>query len=113
MCLSCHSVATLSGITTRIGPIAGGTRLTVTGSAFADVETLYCQFGSSRVRAIYISTTRVFCIAPTSGSAGAVTVQVSNNNVEFVGAPTFTYIGMLLACLPLSLSVSTNLCIRI
>jgi hypothetical protein len=66
------------------GTVAGGTTVLVTGSNLA--QTAVCAFGKSTgVKANYMSSTLVGCVAPKSVSAGTVDVVVSNHPGEIGG----------------------------
>ena len=54
-----------------IGPVLGGTVVTITGARLADVDALVCSFGSSSVAASAHSSGGVRCVSPES-NAGSV-----------------------------------------
>lgn len=73
----------------NILPIAGSaissTVVTITGKNFRNTDELCCAFGEVMVPALWIASSRIACRPPFS-SYQFVSVQVSNNGVEFVGA---------------------------
>ena len=78
-----------------VGSEVGGTEVLVSGYGFLNRVDLRCLFGESANEAIvhaeWISQTLVQCVSPTT-VPGAVSVQVSNNGVDFSGrASMFTY----------------------
>ena len=70
------SAAVQTSLQPALGPTAGGTVVSVTGSGF--VTAMWCQFAASAVSATYVSVTRVLCAARTA--LGVVNVAVSTNN---------------------------------
>ena len=92
---------TVTSSTPTVGPVSGGTVVTVEGTGFVNVagaSSSTCRFGSITVNAIVESETKLTCVAPPllaysaiSGSAEdadanatvAVEVGVSNNGVEY------------------------------
>jgi hypothetical protein len=77
------------------GPTSGGATVTVYGRNFISSASLACSFGTSASLALYITSTQIQCLS-TSGSAGTVSVEVSNNNQQFSTQYTsYTYYGMI------------------
>lgn len=74
------------------GSVVGGTIVTVFGTNF--LANSKCRFGSTVVSARNLSSSSVQCTSPaaTGGTPGAVSVEISNNNVDYTSdAVTFTY----------------------
>jgi len=65
--------------------VTGSTRVTVTGTEFLDIDTLYCRFGTySPVPATRVSATELECFSHVaSAGAGTVSVEISNNNQDY------------------------------
>jgi len=81
----------LSSINPRKGSIEGGTTVTITGANFnGDYDTPpSCTFGGvASSAAVYVSESEIHCTTPPSISAAFVTVEVSNNNVDFAASAT-------------------------
>ena len=67
-----------------LGPVAGGTNLTLTGSRFLPGWPLACLFNNqTAVSAVLLSPTAVSCISPAAASAGTVSVAVSANGQDW------------------------------
>jgi len=71
----------------RLEPSSGAARgaslITVHGSNFLDTDRLACRFGSSKVSlGSWLSSSKVSCVVP-SGFISNVTVELSNNGVDF------------------------------
>ncbi len=79
------------------GPERGGTQVLVFGSNFGSADALHCLFGrAAPVAATWVSTEVCSCVSP-PGAVEVVSVEVSNNGVEFSGdSVAFTYHAMLL-----------------
>ena len=91
----------------RGGPVAGGTNVTVTGFAFADLDDghgLSCQFGDGAVGAAALSTTeqmradgrqQLMCVSPPAppGGGETVVVRVTNNGQDFTSSEFTTNVG--------------------
>lgn len=78
----------ISGVTPNIGPLSGGTVVRVSGTRFQDVASgggkLSCRFGGSVVSATVTGAGGVaLCVTPPSQSLGAVSLEVSSNDVEY------------------------------
>ena len=67
------------------GPVTGGTIVTVVGDHF--LPSLKCQFAGLYAATTYVNATRVLCRAP-SGTAGLVSLEVTNNNYDFTASGT-------------------------
>ena len=65
-----------------VGPIHGGTRVTISGQGFRNSSKLVCIFGSRRASAEYKSTTEIVCKTPHVASAGPVPIYISINGVD-------------------------------
>lgn len=75
-------------ISPNIGPLSGGTVVHVSGSHFNDeaggARKLSCRFGRNVVSAAVTDVGGVaLCVAPTSQRLGAVSLEISNNGIEF------------------------------
>ena len=83
---------TITAISTHAGPVAGGTRVRITGSGLAGATVV--RFGNvpSRAFAVHHSGTLVTAIAP-AGSAGTVQIEIvtPGGTVSTGGRTGFTY----------------------
>jgi len=74
----------------------GGTLVTVTGTNFVNATRSFCRFDVKLSKTTFITASLLTCVAPAAaGGAGAVTLAVSNNNVDFSATTPFTYDGAL------------------
>jgi hypothetical protein len=83
----------ITSINPNSGSTLGGTTVTATGTGFLMGYTPKCMFGTSTVSATVTSTTTATCVAPAEAAAG-VAFQFSENGVDFVIGPTYTYISL-------------------
>jgi hypothetical protein len=83
----------ITSINPNSGSTLGGTTVTATGTGFLMGYTPKCMFGTSTVSATVTSTTTATCVAPAEAAAG-VAFQFSENGVDFVSGPTYTYIAL-------------------
>jgi len=90
------SAPTVSSVSPNVGPLAGGTAVTITGANFASPATV--MFGSTAATNVtVVSGTSITATTP-GGAAGAVTVTVTsnsqggslNNGFTYAAAPTVT-----------------------
>ena len=90
----------------RGGPVAGGTNVTITGFAFADLDDgqgLGCQFGDAPVVPAVLTTSeraradgrqQLVCTSPPAPGGGeTVVVRVTNNGQDFTSAEFTTNVG--------------------
>ena len=72
----------VSSVEPRLGPIGGGTRVTIKGKGFrTDSE---CHFGEAQVVAAeFISSTEIVCTAPAKSEAGSVILKIGSGGVDF------------------------------
>jgi hypothetical protein len=86
----------VSGLSPKLGPTSGGTRLLVTGSGFKTAGEMYCGIGGKVVSARVLNSTALECATPalslSARSTGAAAVEVSSNGVDFTASGLeFTY----------------------
>jgi len=86
----------LKSISPRVGDVNGGTSVsirTANGSSVFESNTLGCRFGESdTVAATILGENLISCVSPV-GHMGAVTVEVTENGVDFTGSGlSFTYL---------------------
>ena len=80
-----------------LGPVEGGTRLTVLGSHFRESSSLACRFGIGEnggfsVAARLLSSSQLECASPAVAGASARSVEVSFNGQQFsTGGAAYTY----------------------
>ena len=100
------SPATHPHLPLRGGPVAGGTNVTITGFAFADLDDgqgLACQFGDAAVVPAVLTTSeraradgrqQLVCTSPPAPGGGeTVVVRVTNNGQDFTSAEFTTNVG--------------------
>ena len=61
-----------------------GTSILMVGHNFVDGEGLGCMFGSSKVKARFISYSQIECYTPSAASAGGVTASVTLDGVDYI-----------------------------
>ena len=80
-----------------LGPVEGGTQLTVIGSHFRESSTLVCRFGrgsGATVSARYVDSYQLECASPVSAGASAKSIEVSLNGQQFTSfGVAYTYTG--------------------
>ena len=89
-----HSRVWVSSLTPLLGPVEGGTRLTVLGSHFRETSTLRCRFeeSSATVVARFVDSSEVECATPAASGSGSRVVEVSMNGQQFsASGVAFTY----------------------
>jgi hypothetical protein len=80
---------TVSNVSPNVGPLAGGTAVTITGTGFAAPSTV--TFGSSAATKVtVVSSTSITATTP-AGPAGAVNVAVTSNGQSGALSNGFTY----------------------
>ena len=78
--------STVSFIEPRLGPISGGTLVTVHGNNFIQGTNFYCRFGETSrgvVKGTWVATSLIQCISPPSSHPSTKAVYVSTNLVDF------------------------------
>lgn len=84
----------MTALSRTSGPVSGGVTVTLTGTSMPTAGSGYCAFGTRVVAATLNTATTLSCLAP-GHAAGTVTVEVSNNNVDFSSSGiTYQYQGM-------------------
>jgi hypothetical protein len=79
----------ITSVSPASGPAAGGTALTITGKEFTPSTTVKVG-SSSATSVVVVSPTKLTCVTP-SGSAGAVSVEVTTAAGTATKAAAFTY----------------------
>ena len=88
----CAASPTVTSVYPTTGSVAGGSVITVTGAGFVQRQTLTCKFGTAVSAAFWHSTVLLTCASPAVAVAGAVALEVSNNNQDYsANAVQFTY----------------------
>ncbi|MFM7850892.1 MAG: IPT/TIG domain-containing protein, partial [Flammeovirgaceae bacterium] len=67
----------------KIGPVAGGTEVTVTGSNFIDTGIVLCRFGSIMTKGHYINDNTLKCTSPKVEKPGYVNLAIAIREDEF------------------------------
>ena len=89
---------TLSHLEPSSGTSYGGTGISIYGTGFQNVSTLFCRIGKTVLEAVYMSSTVVRCSTPffSTTVSKEVPVKVSNNGQEWTQSTlTFQYIPLL------------------
>ncbi|CAN0054030.1 unnamed protein product, partial [Heterosigma akashiwo] len=71
----------------QTGSTAGGSFVEVTGAHFVDSTLSACFFGDEKVKAVWVSQTKILCEVP-AAEAGTSTVHITFNGVDLVQSPT-------------------------
>jgi hypothetical protein len=80
-----YSDPEVSALSPFLGLVAGGNPVFLSGSKYLNSSQISCRFGSKVVRAIFLASTNVICIAPPQAE-GAVSVEFSNNGNDFTNS---------------------------
>jgi hypothetical protein len=72
-----RSTASVHSIEPAMGPLRGGSRVTVRGNSFHNGSNAACSFGPMVVPALFISPQELLCISPAAPQGGLVHVEVS------------------------------------
>jgi hypothetical protein len=88
-----HRDLSLEEVYPTRGFITGGSRLTIFGTGFIDVSTIFCHFDSDLVHATFVSPTAIECISPPVIDQQTVKLGVSLNGQDVVSRSRmiFTY----------------------
>lgn len=89
-----HPQARPARLYPAIGPLSGGTLVTVYGGAFTATPELACSFGAAVVNASFDSSTRIICHVPVSAIVGQVAVRVSANGVDWEDVRSTSSLGV-------------------
>ena len=77
----------------RMGPIAGGTQVSVIGFNLPESDGLRCRFGAVEVPAVFVSEGEARCTVPPQTDTGVVEVALTANGVDWSeSAATFEYL---------------------
>ncbi|MEC9053115.1 MAG: IPT/TIG domain-containing protein, partial [Actinomycetota bacterium] len=90
-----HARMWVSAVAPLLGPVEGGTRLTLLGAHFREAATLRCRFeeSSSTVVARYVDSSQLECATPVQAGASPRAVEVSMNAQQFSeSGVSFTYV---------------------
>ena len=88
------SIPTITNITPRQGPLAGGTSVVITGTDLSTV--FHVEFGATPTNCVINSNTQITCTAPAklAFAGGAVDVDVSTTGGMATATNGFTYIAI-------------------
>ena len=85
------AVPTVTSLSVKEGPLAGGTKVTITGTGFTAGSTV--SFGATKAKAsTFISATELSAESPAGTGAAAVTVETPGGKSAEVPADIFTYL---------------------
>ena len=90
-----HARMWVSAVAPLLGPVEGGTRLSLLGSHFREAATLRCRFeeSSATVVARYVDSSQLECATPVQAGASSRVVEVSMNAQQFSSSGVaFTYV---------------------
>ena len=83
---------TVGSVSPDIGPVAGNSTITITGTGFTDSADTTVTFGSIAATSVnVVSATSLTCRTPAAAGPGAVTVRVTNRNGYDEETNAFTY----------------------
>lgn len=80
------------GIDPKIGPVAGGTVVKITGSNFENTGFVMCRFGAIYVKGSYISENELQCVSPPVEKPGYVNLYVAIRPDEFSSGVNTQYL---------------------
>ena len=76
----------------QMGPMKGGTSVTISGHNLVNSDSLMCRFGDSIVPARWISSSQVACDTPEMSDTGSVSVDISVNGIDYTSSNVqYTY----------------------
>ena len=85
--------STVRTITPSSGPRHGGTLIEVAGTAFVNSTALSCRLGSRNLPGVFIDSEHVRCTTPPSVSSSPLSLEISNNGVDYTNsAVKFTFV---------------------
>ena len=91
-----YNTPSVTAVRPAAAPLAGNYTVTVQGSNYVSTSLLTCRFGTHLRLGSYATASAVMCVAPSAAAPGPVTVDVSNNGVDFTASSVaFTWFGML------------------
>jgi len=80
-----YSDPEVTALSPYLGLVAGGNPVFISGSKFLNSSDASCRFGSKVVRAIFLASTNVICVAPPQAE-GSISVEFSNNGNDFTNS---------------------------
>ncbi|KAL7513815.1 hypothetical protein ACHAXN_011176 [Cyclotella atomus] len=88
-----HRDLSLEKVYPTTGFVTGGSKLTVFGTGFINVDTIYCHFGDQLVNALFVSPTSIECLTPSVHDPRTTELGISLNGMDVVShrGLTFTY----------------------
>lgn len=88
--LAKYAYLSVAAVSPAHGPVAGGTRVTITGSGLSDVAAVY--FGGAAASGVRVlSATKLSAVAPAGKGSVPVTVFTADGGVTDAGSVTFRY----------------------
>ena len=95
-----HEHVVLHGVWPARGPVAGGSRLIITGGPFqrraSALQHLLCRIGLSVVHATYSGVNTLKCTSPSASTTSWELLEVSVNLLDFTAsALTFEYLSLI------------------
>jgi hypothetical protein len=90
MFIDCAAAPTVQAVEPSIGPVVGGTQVTVIGTGFA-LGTSISFAGNPALEVQVLNLTQLRCKTPVAGNAGSVAVEVVTANGSGLSTNAFTY----------------------
>lgn len=85
--------STVRTITPSSGPRHGGTLVEVAGTAFINSTAMSCRLGGRNLPAVFVDSEHVRCTTPPSVSNSPLSLEISNNGVDYTNsAVKFTFV---------------------
>ena len=84
-------VGRLHSVGPTVGPVAGGTTVTVHASGLRESGTMQCRFGADDVMAVFISSTALSCVSPQRMSEANVSFSVLHDDTELPSVDRIRY----------------------
>jgi hypothetical protein len=78
-------------INPKIGPVSGGTVVTITGSNFENTGFVECKFGDKSVKGDYVNENELRCVSPEVEKPGTVGLAVAIRKDEFSSGENTKY----------------------
>jgi len=82
----------VSTLSPRLGPVRGGTVVSVVGSGFDPDQPVQCRFGDKVIEGVLVSVNEIHCTSPKVTNPGYVDLAISQKESEWsAGDTTFLY----------------------